>query len=156
MQMPQPPDQQQYYETVWDIVRQVPRGQVVTFGQIAAMIPAPEGVDPEVYQRIAPRWVGFAMNAVSFPDEPTVPWQRVINSKGGISLEEGSRPAIQQRTRLEAEGVEFDSKDQVDFERFGWDGPDDAWLRERGLLKPHSMKKAKPADDDSPQQLTLF
>ena len=155
MQMSQPPNQTEYYEIVWDIVRQVPRGQVVTFGQIAAMIPPPEGVDPEMYQRIAPRWVGFAMNAVSFPDEPTVPWQRVINSKGGISLEEGSRPAIQQRTRLEAEGVVFDSKDQVDFDHFGWDGPDAVWLNERGLFKPHSMK-SKPTDDDAPQQLTLF
>lgn len=153
--MQQPPNQTEYYEIVWDIVRQVPRGQVVTFGQIAAMIPPPEGVDPELYKRIAPRWVGFAMNAVSFPDEPTVPWQRVINSKGGISLEAGSRPAIQQRARLEAEGVVFDGKDQVDFDRFGWDGPDDGWLRERGLLKPHSMK-SKPADDDAPQQLSLF
>lgn len=153
--MQQPPNQTEYYEIVWDIVRQVPRGQVVTFGQIAAMIPPPEGVDRELYKRIAPRWVGFAMNAVSFPDEPTVPWQRVINSKGGISLEAGSRPAIQQRTRLEAEGVVFDGKDQVDFDRFGWDGPDDGWLRERGLLKPHSMK-SKPADDDAPQQLSLF
>jgi methylated-DNA-protein-cysteine methyltransferase-like protein len=150
-----PPDQQAYYETVWEIVRQVPRGQVVTFGQIAAMIPPPAGVDPEFYQRVAPRWVGYAMNAVSFPDEPTVPWHRVINSKGGISLEAGSKPAVLQRTRLEAEGVQFDSKDTIDFDRFGWDGPDDTWLREHTLLKPHSMKSPPPAPD-APQQLSLF
>ena len=92
----EPPDKTAYYETVWDIVRQVNSGQVVTFGQIAAMIPPPPEIDPDIYQRIAPRWVGYAMNAVSFPDEPTVPWHRVINSKGGISLEAGdtsSRPA---------------------------------------------------------------
>lgn len=155
MSIQMPPDQIRYYETVWDIVRQVPRGQVVTFGQIAAMIPPPEGVDAEVYKRIAPRWVGYAMNAVSFSDNPTVPWQRVINSKGGISLEEGSKPAVQQRARLEAEGVEFDTRDQIDFDRFGWDGPDEEWLAERSLLKPPSMK-TPPAAPDAPQQLTLF
>lgn len=153
--MQMPPDQQAYYEAVWEIVRQVPPGQVVTFGQIAAMIPPPQGVDPELYRRIAPRWVGYAMNAVSFPDEPSVPWQRVINSKGGISLEEGSRPAVQQRARLEAEGVEFNNNNQVDFDRFGWDGPDDDWLREHSLLRPHSMK-SPPAPPDEPQQLSLF
>jgi len=153
--MQKPPDQQAYYETVWEIVRQVPPGQVVTFGQIAAMIPPPEGVDPELYRRIAPRWVGYAMNAVSFPDDPSVPWQRVINSKGGISLEEGSRPAIQQRARLEVEGVEFNNNNQVDFDRFGWDGPDDDWLRKHKLLRPHSMK-SPPASPDEPQQLSLF
>ncbi len=155
MSIQAPPDQTAYYETVWDIVRQVPRGQVVTFGQIAAMIPPPEGFETDVYQRIAPRWVGYAMNAVSFSDNPTVPWQRVINSKGGISLEEGSKPAVQQRARLEAEGVEFDARDQVDFDRFGWDGPDDDWLRERNLRKPPSMRTPPPSADQ-PKQLSLF
>ena len=148
-----PPDQQAYYETVWEIVRQVPAGQVVTFGQIAAMIPAPDEVDPEMYQRIAPRWVGYAMNAVSFSDNPSVPWHRVINSKGGISLEAGSKPAMLQRQRLVAEGIAFNSKELVDFDQVGWDGPDEAWLGERDLFKPHSMK-TPPSDD--PQQLSLF
>jgi methylated-DNA-protein-cysteine methyltransferase-like protein len=150
--MQMPPDQAVYYQTVWDIVRQVPPGQVVTFGQIAAMIPPPEDVEPELYRRIAPRWVGYAMNAVTFPDESTVPWHRVINSKGGISLEEGSRPATKQRTRLQAEGVIFDHNALIDFDQFGWDGPDEAWLRERALQKPHSMK----SPPDQPQQLSLF
>lgn len=153
--MQMPPDQAVYYQTVWDIVRQVPAGQVVTFGQIAAMIPPPEGVEPEMYQRIAPRWVGYAMNAVTFPDEATVPWHRVINSKGGISLAEGSRPAIKQRARLEAEGVIFDHNALIDFDRFGWDGPGDDWLEEHQLEKPHSMKSPPPSPDE-PQQLSLF
>jgi methylated-DNA-protein-cysteine methyltransferase-like protein len=151
--MQRPPDQEAYYQIVWEIVRQVPPGQVVTFGQIAAMIPCPDDVEPEVYRRIAPRWVGYAMNAVSFSDNPTVPWHRVINSKGGISLAEGSRPAMLQRQRLEAEAVQFDDKHLVDFDAVGWDGPAEDWLRERGLEKPHSMKSA---DSDNPQQLSLF
>ncbi|MBZ0303012.1 MAG: MGMT family protein, partial [Anaerolineae bacterium] len=100
------------------------------------------------------RWVGFAMNAVTFPDVSTVPWHRVINSKGGISLEEGTRPAIQQRTRLEAEEVDFDAKALIDFDRFGWDGPDANWLSEHHLLAPHSMRT--PPAPDEPQQLSLF
>jgi hypothetical protein len=94
------------------------------------------------------------MNAVSFRDEPTVPWYRVINSKGGISLEEGTAPAAKQRARLEAEGVRFDDKDVVDFNLVGWDGPDANWLNEQKLLPPHSMKT--PPEPDEPQQLSLF
>jgi methylated-DNA-protein-cysteine methyltransferase-like protein len=153
MDIQTPPDREAYYQTVWDIVRQVPRGQVVTFGQLAAMIPPPPGIEPPAYDRIAPRWVGYAMNAVSGPDEPTVPWHRVINSKGGISLPEGSRPAVLQRARLEAEGVRFNARGLVDFDACGWDGPDDAWLGARGLLRPHSMRRQGPPP---PHQPTLL
>ena len=142
-----------YDRTVWKIVWQIPPGRVSTYGQIASMIPVPPGMDPASYLAISPRWVGYAMNAVSFADNPTVPWHRVINSKGGISLEAGSRPATIQRQRLEAEGIAFDSKDFVDFDVVGWEGPPESWLRERDLHAPHSMK-SPPSDD--PQQLSLF
>lgn len=141
MDMHTPPDRETYYQTVWDIVRQVPRGQVVTYGQIATMIPPPPGIDPPAYDRIAPRWVGYAMNAISGPDEPAIPWHRVINSKGGISQADSRRWAALQRVRLEAEGVSFDARGLVDFDACGWDGPDDAWLGARGLLRPHSMRR---------------
>ncbi len=150
MTVPMPPDRDGYFQTVWEIVRQVPRGRVVTFGQIAAMIPPPPGVDPRTYDRIAPRWVGYAMNAVSGPDEPTVPWHRVINSRGGISLPEGSRGASLQRARLEAEGVRFSAGGLVDFNACGWDGPEDAWLKARGLQRPHSMRRSGPPLNQPP------
>lgn len=160
-----PPDEQLYDERVWLIVWQVPYGQVFTYGQIAAMIPAPETIDPPAYERIAPRWVGYAMNramssalnAPVDPDRPHIPWQRIVNSKGGISLPEGSYSANQQRTKLESEGVVFNAKDLIDFNQFGWDGPDDDWLKEHGFYKPHSMKKKPPKDEpDNPSQLTLL
>jgi methylated-DNA-protein-cysteine methyltransferase related protein len=143
-----------YDRIVWSIVWQVPPGRVVTYGQIAAMIPAPEGVDIPDYERIAPRWVGYAMRRCMSdesnnpPDQsqPSIPWHRVINSQGRISLPEGSYDAAQQRARLEAEGVAFDRNDRVDFRRFGWDGPDDDWLRTRGLLRPHTMHRASDTD----------
>ena len=102
-----PPNQQAYYEQVWAIARMIPRGKVATYGQIAKMIPPPNGVELEAYAAFAPRWVGGAM--ANCPDD--VPWQRVINSQGKISERPG---AERQRPLLEAEGVIFDAKDRVD------------------------------------------
>ena len=51
---------------------------MVTYGQIAQMLPPPEEMDFETYQALSPRWVGSAMAAC--PDD--VPWQRVINAQG--------------------------------------------------------------------------
>jgi len=118
MRYTSPPNQQAYYERVWGLVRQIPRGRVATYGQIALMLPPPDGVDFESYKAFAPRWVGGAMAAC--PDD--VPWQRVINSQGKISLRPG---AERQRLLLEEEGVEF-VKDKVDLKKFGWKGLDEA------------------------------
>lgn len=149
---PQPPNPRAYYEVVWEIVRQVPRGVVTTFGQIASMIPPPEGVEPRDYEKLAPRWVGDAMNAVSRIDEPTIPWHRVINSKGGISLPEDSISAAQQRARLRAEDL-LDAKERVDLDKYGWEGPEGAWLEAHNLRTPRSLKKPPPDDGG---QLRLF
>jgi methylated-DNA-protein-cysteine methyltransferase-like protein len=110
-----PPNQQAFYEHVWNLVRQIPRGKVATYGQIAKMIPPPNGVDMEAYAAFAPRWVGGAM--ANCPDD--VPWQRVINSQGRISERPG---AERQRQLLEQEGVEFDAKDRIDLKKCGWKG----------------------------------
>jgi len=111
-----PPNQQVYYEQVWNLVRQIPRGKVVTYGQIAQMLPPPVGVEVEAYQAFSPRWVGNAMAAC--PDD--VPWQRVINSQGKISQRPG---AERQRHLLEQEGIMF-VKDKVDLKLYRWKGPD--------------------------------
>jgi methylated-DNA-protein-cysteine methyltransferase-like protein len=115
MQTISPPDQQVYYEQVWHLVRQVPRGTVVTYGQIAEMLPLPKGVDLQDYKAFGPRWVGSAMAAC-----PTdVPWQRVINAQGKVS----ERPGAQrQQQLLEAEGIVF-IKDKVDLTVYKWQGP---------------------------------
>ncbi len=52
--MDSPPDPKAYAEIVWNIVRQIPPGVVTTYGQVASMIPAPAGVAPEDYARLAP------------------------------------------------------------------------------------------------------
>ncbi len=118
MQFTSPPNPQEYYQHVWALVRQVPSGKVATYGQIALMLPAPNGVDFETYKAYGARWVGGAMAAC--PKD--VPWQRVINSQGKISPRPG---AEKQRQLLEAEGVEF-VKDKVDLKKFGWHGLDEA------------------------------
>ena len=110
-----PPNQQLYYEQVWDLVRQIPRGRVATYGQIALMLPPPMGVDIEAYRAFGPRWVGGAM--ANCPDD--VPWQRVINSKGEISPRPGAQ---KQRELLEEEGVVFNDKDRIDLKKFQWKG----------------------------------
>lgn len=126
------PNTQAFNARVWEIVRQVPPGQVTNYGQIAAMIPPPEGMDPKSYDAFAARWVGGAMAAC--PQD--VPWQRVINSQGKLSLRSG---ADQQRELLEAEGVEFNERGRVDFKKFGWQGPPAGWLRQRGLFPPPGL-----------------
>ena len=115
MRYSSPPNQQAYYEQVWALVRQIPSGKVAAYGQIAMMLPPPNGVEFEAYKAFGPRWVGGAM--ANCPDD--VPWQRVINSQGKISARPG---AERQRQMLEEEGVEFDPKDRVDLKKYGWSG----------------------------------
>jgi methylated-DNA-protein-cysteine methyltransferase-like protein len=127
MRYTSPPNQQAYYEQVWNLVRQVPHGMVVTYGQIAQMLPLPVGVELQEYKAFGPRWVGGAMAAC--PDD--VPWQRVINSQGKISERPGAK---RQRQLLEEEGVVL-VKDKVDLKVYQWHGP---------------------GQDDEPRQARLF
>jgi methylated-DNA-protein-cysteine methyltransferase-like protein len=120
---------------VWEIVRQIPPGQVSTYGKIAAMIPPPEGMNLRSYEAFGARWVGGAMAAC--PEG--VPWQRVINSQGKISLRPGGN---EQRRLLEEEGVIFDEKGRVNLKRFGWEGPSREWLAAHGL--PPRPEHPKP------------
>ena len=114
-----PPDPIIFNHQVWDIACQIPPGKVASYGQIARLIHAPEGVDEKTYRAFGPRWVGGAMAAC--PQD--VPWQRVINSKGEIS----PRPGAQvQRQLLEEEGITFDDRGRVDLKFFGWNGPGDS------------------------------
>ena len=70
----------------------------------------------------AARTVGWALNALSGAQADEVPWQRVINSAGRISISRADLSAEIQRARLEEEGVEFDARGYIDWKRFGWAG----------------------------------
>jgi methylated-DNA-protein-cysteine methyltransferase-like protein len=112
-----PPNPADFRAQVWAITCQIPPGKVATYGQIATWVGTPAGVSDQDYRAFGARWVGGAMAAC--PDG--VPWQRVINAQGKISLRGGSE--TRQRELLEAEGVVFDSHERVDLKRFGWTGP---------------------------------
>ena len=99
------------YERVYAVVRQVPYGQVATYGQIAGIVGG-----------CAARMVGYAMSAAHW--ESDVPWQRIINSEGKISPRSSGHGSILQRELLEEEGVRFDRHQSVDFAKFGWQGPE--------------------------------
>jgi len=92
---------------IWEIVRQIPKGKVATYGQVASESGFPGQA----------RLVGYALHALSPHVE--VPWQRVVNSQGRISFPPGSSAHNRQRRLLTKEGVRFHDN-TVDLERFGW------------------------------------
>jgi methylated-DNA-protein-cysteine methyltransferase-like protein len=82
---------------------------VATYGQVAAVAGLPRQA----------RLVGYALHAL--PDHSRLPWHRVINAQGRISLGRGIPGGeLSQRFRLEAEGVEFDPSGRIRLDRFGW------------------------------------
>jgi len=105
----------EFNRLVWEFVRQVPAGKVVTYGRIAEMLAGQVPVDPARYREYGARWVGSAMAACP----ADVPWQRVVNAQGGLSPRRGGGEFLQ-RQLLEQEGVEFDAKGRIDLKRFGW------------------------------------
>jgi methylated-DNA-protein-cysteine methyltransferase-like protein len=96
-----------YRERVYKIVRRIPSGRVMTYGQIAYMLG--EGYTP--------RTVGFAMHGA---DERNTPWHRVINSQGKCSTGRVVLPSDKQQGMLEQEGVKFDDTGRCDLEEFLW------------------------------------
>jgi methylated-DNA-protein-cysteine methyltransferase related protein len=102
-----------FFVHVYRLVSDVPKGKVVTYGQVAALLGAPR----------AARAVGTALRYLPRPFSRTVPWQRVINAAGGISLRGDVGRAEEQRWLLEAEGIEFDRQGKVNLKRYRWSGP---------------------------------
>ena len=104
-----------FYWRVYDLVRKIPRGKVATYGQIAQMLGTPR----------AARTVGYALNSLRFGSVlPPVPWQRVINHQGRISLPPGGGYEIQ-RELLSEEGVSPDHDGIYDLDKYRWNGKND-------------------------------
>ena len=95
------------YGRILDVVRRIPYGQVATYGQVALIAGG-----------CTPRMVGYCL--ASLDNDSDVPWQRVINYKGGISPRSTGHGSELQRLLLQDEGVEFDEMGRVSFRRFGW------------------------------------
>ncbi len=98
---------QTYHQRCVGIIQNIPRGKVATYGQIAALAGNPRGA----------RQVSRILHSSS--EKEGLPWHRVINSKGGISLEQGRGYELQ-KTMLEQEGVEFNAKDLIDLKKYRW------------------------------------
>ena len=93
-----------FYECVYALVRQVPPGKVVTYGQVAALLGQPR----------AARAVGYALRFL--PACTDVPWHRVINHRGQISFRTPPESPLLQRLLLEEEGVMFTPGSAMDME----------------------------------------
>ena len=125
------------FERLYALVRHIPPGRVVTYGQLGVMCGLAD-----------PRVVGEAMNA-----SRNVPWQRVINARGQVSLK--GPTGRKQRELLEAEGVVFDESGAVDLAQVGW-VPDPSWLAAQGYALPAPLAPKKRAPDAEGDQLTLL
>ncbi|MEK6320877.1 MAG: MGMT family protein [Acidobacteriota bacterium] len=101
---------EQAFEKIYRLVLRIPRGRVMTYGQIARLLE----------ERYSPRLVGWAMHATP-RDERNIPWHRVINSRGGISTGRVilTEPDVQ-RLMLEAEGVVFNAVGHCDLSVYQW------------------------------------
>ena len=102
-----------FFIHVYRLVSQIPKGRVVTYGQVAALLGAPR----------AARAVGTALRYLPRPLSRTVPWQRVINASGGISFRGDVIRVEEQRWLLEDEGIEFDRHGKVNLKKYRWAGP---------------------------------
>ncbi len=96
------------YQTIYAVVRRIPRGRVATYGQIATLA----GLDGHARQ------VGYALHAL--PGDSGVPWHRVVNSYGEVSRRSDSDSDELQVELLRAEGVAFDTAGRIDLRRFRW------------------------------------
>ena len=100
-------DEQSYRERVYEIVRQIPPGRVMTYGQIAEIL-------GEGYTA---RTVGYVMHGA---DSENIPWQRVINAQGKCSTGKMTLPINLQQSILESEGIAFDGNGRCPLESFRW------------------------------------
>jgi methylated-DNA-protein-cysteine methyltransferase related protein len=99
-------DRESAWEVVYELVRGIPPGRVMTYGQIGMLV-----------EPLSARAVGWALNVC--PGD--VPWHRVVNSRGGCSTDRLPHiPTGLQRSLLEREGVEFDSRGRLSLPRYRW------------------------------------
>ena len=124
--MPQTEEAQWWFQAVYSAIQQIPHGQCTSYGHIAALLGYPQRA----------RQVGVCLKHLPdfdpsgpgrhFFHSENVPWQRVVNAKGGISPRgDGGLAAARQVTKLRAEGVEVQDgrageESWVDLGTWGW------------------------------------
>ena len=104
-----------WVKNVWQVVQGIPRGHVLTYGEVARLAGLPR----------AARRVSQAMRRA--PKGVELPWHRVVNAQGKISFPEDSNGYRRQRALLQEEGIVFQG-DRIDLQRYGYQGALDALL----------------------------
>lgn len=97
-----------FYHRIYRVVRHIPKGRVATYGLVARLAGRPG----------AARTVGWALSAL--PEDSDVPWWRVLNAAGRISLSGADHGSVVQRALLLREGVKFAPGGAVNLAVFGW------------------------------------
>jgi methylated-DNA-protein-cysteine methyltransferase-like protein len=115
---------------VYEVVAKIPRGKVATYGQVAALADMPR----------AARQVGYALAALR-DGSRKIPWHRVINASGEISLRKEPGYEGLQRVLLEQEGVRFSERGRVDFDEVRWQPGIEAPKRKSAKKKTKAAKK---------------
>lgn len=99
-----------FFELVYEVARQIPRGKVTSYGAIAACLGA----------RSSARMVGWAMNGAG-KVKPKVPAHRVVNRVGLLSGKHHFTPPGNMEKLLNKEGIKVKNDKIVDFEKYYWD-----------------------------------
>ena len=107
-----------FYEQVYKVVQRIPAGKVTSYGRIAKMLG----------RHNAARAVGYALSSLKHPNSKhpytsaTVPWHRVVNGQGRISIHHREATANRQAEKLRAEGVTVNDNLRIDMDIFLWEG----------------------------------
>ena len=96
------------YARIYAVVRRIPPGRVASYGQVAELA----GLAGHARQ------VGYALHAL--PEGSTVPWHRVVNASGGLSLRRVPGAELTQRLLLEREGIRFDARGRLALAKVRW------------------------------------
>jgi methylated-DNA-protein-cysteine methyltransferase-like protein len=96
------------YTCIYNTIKYIPSGKVATYGQIARLARLAGGV----------RQVGYALHQL--PHGSDIPWDRVVNFKGRISLHPDRSSGSLQRALLESEGIVFNANDSINLEQYQW------------------------------------
>ncbi len=95
------------YNAIYQVLALIPAGRVATYGQVAALAGLGRGA----------RMVGRTLKLL--PADSQLPWHRVVNSRGMISLPDTSPEYAVQKQKLQEEGIVF-STDRINLRLFGW------------------------------------
>lgn len=101
-------DEPDIAEQIWQVIALIPKGRVATYGQVAELAGLPGGA----------RRVGRILSRL--PRGSRIPWHRVVNASGGISLPESSGGYARQHSRLAKEGIVFNAAGRIALRRFRW------------------------------------